>query len=148
MSSHGNRLYSSFPQSAFYLWPKYLVVITQKKKHFRSTDNAMMSSGKHDDDDHPSAGSMRFQSDKRQFGGFLMLLGFCAMIQPLYNIAIAIGTDSSTVRHHTPFGVLFGGLWLFTSGIFTVFLGYHETAYGWGQRKILTSSLILFTQVS
>ena len=39
----------------------------------------------------PSIGNQRYQSDKRQLGGLLLVLGICATFQPLDNICTLIG---------------------------------------------------------
>ena len=102
---------------------------------------------KHYDDDRVSVGSLRFESDKREFAGLLMLLAFSAIIQPLYRLSLQIGTNSTTTNHGTPFAVLFGYVWLLTSGILCLMLGYHALVHGLGSRAI-SGFLIIFVQIS
>jgi len=53
--------------------------------------------------------SYREQSDKRQYGGMLMLLGFCAIIQPMANLVSAFGPDGANVpTQQTPVRFLSG----------------------------------------
>jgi hypothetical protein len=92
-------------------------------------------------------GSVRFQSDRREFAGLLMLLAFCGIMQPLYRVAISIGTDHTTTSTHNPFAILFGSLVLITASILSLMCGYHALVHGTGHR-MLTASLILFLQCS
>jgi len=77
--------------------------------------------------------SFRFQSDKRQFGGLLMLLSFCLIVMPLASIAGAFGpdgantTDASTI----PFWGMFGGLCIFITGVAGVITGYMAAVHDW-----------------
>jgi hypothetical protein len=108
--------------------------------------------GKHNptktrDDENVSVGSLRFESDKREFAGLLMLIAFCAMVQPIFRLALQIGTNSTTTNEGTPFAVLFGYIWLFTSGILSLMVAYHALVHGLGS-KAFTGFLILFVQIS
>ena len=42
--------------------------------------------------------AFRFQSDKRQFGGLLMLLSLCTVIMPLANIVSAFGPNGANSK--------------------------------------------------
>ncbi|GKY96690.1 hypothetical protein MPSEU_000628500 [Mayamaea pseudoterrestris] len=97
--------------------------------------------------DNVTVGSLRFLSDQREFAGLLTLLGFCAMVQPLYRLSVQIGSNSTTTNYGTPFAVLFGYVWLFTSGIMCLMLGYHALVHGLGS-KAMTGFVILFIQIS
>lgn len=73
----------------------------------------------------------RFQSDKRQAGGLLMLLGFCAIVQPAADIVSGFGPDGALVTDagEIPFWQLVGGLCVFINGILAVTLGYLATVH-------------------
>jgi hypothetical protein len=99
-------------------------------------------------DDEPSAGTMRFISEKRQVGGLLLVTGFCALIQPLGGIVTAVGKDT-TVASSLGVASLIGGLCLAKLGLLSVFAGYsqvvHDHVLG---GKYLIGYLILWTQTA
>ena len=89
------------------------------------------------------------QADIRQFGGMLMLLGFCAIIQPLANLVSAFGPEgaNTTDPSEIPFWGMIGAFCLFINGVAAVFTGYLATTNDWSHRY-LTSFLIIIIQVS
>ena len=95
----------------------------------------------------PSTGSLRFESDKRQIGALLMLLGFCAIIQPLAGIAASIGPDGTTVSEGIALSSFIGGLCLAKLGVLSVVTGYNEVVHGLGHRYV-TAYLIVFVQTA
>lgn len=105
------------------------------------------STSKQRDESQPTVGSLRFESDKREFAGLLTLIAFCAIIQPLYRLSVLIGSDGTTANTSYPFAILFGYVWLLTSGIISLMVGYHALVHGLGS-KAVTGFLILFVQVS
>jgi hypothetical protein len=96
-----------------------------------------------------NSANYHMQSDKRQFGGMLMLLGFCAVIQPLANLVGAFGPDGANSTHlgEIPFWGMVGAFCLLFNGIFAVFTGYVSNVHDWSHRY-LTSMLIITIQVS
>jgi hypothetical protein len=94
-----------------------------------------------------SVGEQRFIADKRQIAALLMLTGFCAIIQPTFSSAAAIGADGGTVTEGVPMAVLVGGLCLITTGVLSVYVGYMQVVHDWGH-KFLTGAAILFVQTA
>lgn len=93
-----------------------------------------------------SVGAMRYDADKRQLAGLLMITGFCAVIFPLAGVAAAInGNMGTTVTEGLPFAGLFGGLCVVTVGVLSVLVGYLELVHDWGN-KMVTGALLIFTQ--
>lgn len=92
--------------------------------------------------------NFHIQSDRRQFGGMLMLLGFCAIIQPLKNVVSGFGPDGAneTDPGEIAFWRLVGAFCLFITGIFAVVTGYIATVHDWSHQYI-TSILIVMIQV-
>lgn len=90
----------------------------------------------------------RFQSDRRQIGGLLMLLGFCAIIQPSANIVSGFGPDGANETDPGEIGFwgLFGGLCLFINGVLAVIAGYMATVHDYGH-PYLTQLLMITIQV-
>ena len=76
-----------------------------------------------------------------------MLLGFCAIIQPLAGIAGSIGPDDTTVSEGIPLSSFIGGLCLAKLGVLAVLVGYNEAVHDWGHRY-LTAYLIVFVQTA
>ena len=91
----------------------------------------------------------RLQSDKRQIGGLLMLLGFCATIQPAANIVSGFGPDGANVTDPGEIGFwgLVGGLCLFINGTLATIVGYLAAVHDWSH-PYLTQLLMVTIQVS
>jgi hypothetical protein len=89
-----------------------------------------------------TTGSMRLVADARQTAGILMILGTCALFQPLANIASILGPTS--YEKGISFSALLGGLCLVLIGVMTMATGYlqlvHDRGYIW-----LTASMIVVT---
>lgn len=89
----------------------------------------------------------RFQSDKRQIGGLLMLLGSCAIIQPAANIVSGFGPEGANAdSSEIGFWGLVGGLCLFINGAFAVVVGYLAAVHDWSNAH-LTKLLMITIQV-
>ena len=89
------------------------------------------------------------QADKRQFGGMLMLLGFCAIIQPLANLVSAFGPDgaNSTDPGDIAFWGMIGAFCLLFNGILAVFVGYLSNVLDFSHKHLTTFNIIMI-QVS
>jgi hypothetical protein len=62
--------------------------------------------------------------DKRQIGGLLMLLSFCALVMPLASIVGAFGPDGVAVDDAMGKAKLAGAFFIFFLGLFGLFVGY------------------------
>lgn len=93
--------------------------------------------------------NLRYQSDRRQIGGLLMILGFCYIIQPQAGLVSGFGpegslaTDPSTI----PFWGLVAGFCLWITGMTAVLTGYLVTVHDWSH-EYLTLTLIVFIQTA
>jgi hypothetical protein len=98
-------------------------------------------------DEDASAGSMRMVADTRQIAGMLMILGTCALFQPLANIATILGPNNTTYQAGVSFSALFGGLCLVLIGIMSMITGYlqlvHDQGHIW-----LTAIMIVVTMLA
>lgn len=100
-----------------------------------------------DNDEKPTIYNVKYESDQRQFGGMLMMTGFCSIIQPLANIASSIGPGGAYVIHPSEIGLwsLVGAFCLFINGVFAVITGYmaciHDTSH-----YLMTGFLIVLIQ--
>jgi hypothetical protein len=94
-----------------------------------------------------SVGTMRFRADSRQISALLMVTGFCAIFQPLGDIAGAIGPSGTTVDQGIPLSSLIGGLCLVTLGIGAIFVGYNQLVHDHGH-KYLTGAVMIFAQTA
>jgi len=99
------------------------------------------------DGDKEAIGSERLVSDKRQLAGMLMVLGFCAVIQPIANVAVYIQPDGATPTQGIQFAQFFGGVCLLAIGAGSVAAGFSELVYGWANFKIY-GWLALLTQTA
>jgi len=90
---------------------------------------------------------MNLAADKRQFGALLMLLGFCAIIQPLANIANGIGPDGVEYgAGKISFWRTVGAFCIFINGVVSVMVGYLAAVHDFSHRY-LTGFLIVIIQV-
>lgn len=96
----------------------------------------------------PERGNMRFRAERRQYGGLLMLTGFCAVIRPLANIATLVGIDGPIVTDASKVALweFVGSCCLFAIGSSSVLVGYLEFIHDWGEISHSTL-LIVATQV-
>ena len=80
--------------------------------------------------------AFRFQSDKRQFGGLLMLLSLCTVIMPLANIVSAFGPNGANSKDPStiPFWGIVAGLCVFVFGVTGVLTGYMATVHDYSNR--------------
>lgn len=92
-----------------------------------------------------TVGSMRFTADKRQIGGLLMLTGFAGVIQPIFDIATAIGAHGNSPTQGVGLVVLIGNFFINVTGTLSVILGYMETVHDMSF-KPLTALALLVTQ--
>ena len=99
-------------------------------------------------------GNYRFISERRQYGGLLMLAGFCAIIQPLANIATTVGPDGPNLTSaegkgagHSDTWRFVGACCLFAIGVCSMLVGYLETICDWGEITH-TTLLIALTQTA
>jgi len=76
-----------------------------------------------------------------------MLLGFCAVIQPLARIVSGVGPDGPLVTFagDSAFWQFVGSCCLFATGVSSVIVGYLECIADWGELTPLVM-LILLTQ--
>lgn len=97
----------------------------------------------------PELGNMRYKAERRQFAGLLMLTGFCAVIQPLANIASGVGTSGPLVTDagEVKFWQFVGACCLFAIGVSSVLVGYMEFIHDWGEISH-SGMLIVLTQVN
>ena len=91
-----------------------------------------------------SIGSLRLSADKRQIGGLLMLTGFAAVIQPIFDIAVTMGSDGSSPNRGLDLALLIGRFFVNVTGILSVILGYMEVVHDSGF-KPLTAVSLFFT---
>jgi len=95
----------------------------------------------------PQDGNYRFVAERRQYGGLLMLTGFCALIQPLAGMATRVGPDGPlyTDAGTSQFWQFVGACLLFAIGVCSMLVGYLEFIHDWGE---ITHSalLIVLTQ--
>jgi hypothetical protein len=68
--------------------------------------------------------SLSYFVDKRQIGGLLMLLSFCALVMPLASIVGAFGPDGVAVDDAMGKAKLAGAFFIFFLGLFGLFVGY------------------------
>ena len=96
-----------------------------------------------------SPNNLRYQSDRRQFGALLMLLGFTAIIFPLANIVSGFGPAGaqSTNPSEIPFWGLVAGLCVFIIGVTAVMTGYLSVVHDWSHPK-LTLFLMIIVQTT
>lgn len=89
------------------------------------------------------------QSDIRQYGGMLMLLGFAAVIQPLGGVVGAFGPDGANTTDPSviPFWGMIGSVCVFICGVVAVLTGYLANTHDWSHRY-LSGFLIVIIQVS
>ncbi|CAB9506973.1 expressed unknown protein [Seminavis robusta] len=87
----------------------------------------------------------RLQSDRRQFGGLMMILGFCAIIQPLGGIVSSFGPDGAltTDPSEIPFWGMIAAFCLFTNGVVAVIIGYMSTVHDWSHRYLTAFSVLI-----
>ena len=90
-------------------------------------------------------GNYRFVAERRQYGGLLMLTGFCAIIQPLAHLAEGVGPDGPLVTSagDSAYWQFVGSCCLFAIGIVTVLIGYLEAICDWGEITHTTLSIAL-----
>lgn len=93
-------------------------------------------------------GNQRFQSERRQYGGLLILLGFCALIQPLANISTFVDSNGPTPQDPTQvnYWQFVGSCCLFAIGVTAMLEGYVEAIQDWGEVTLHTIGIVI-TQV-
>jgi hypothetical protein len=93
-------------------------------------------------------GNMRFKAERRQFAGLLMLTGFCAIIQPMANIASSVTASGPiyTDAGEVAFWQFVGSCCLFAIGLSSVLVGYVELVHDRGEISH-SAILIVMTQV-
>lgn len=94
-----------------------------------------------------SVGALRLQSDMRQIGAMLMLLGFCAIIQPMGNIVSSVGYNGTNVKTPIQIASLIGSFCLFKIGVLALFIGYSQVVHD-QSHKWVTAYAIVFTQTA
>jgi hypothetical protein len=96
----------------------------------------------------PEDGNYRFVAERRQYGGLLMVTGFCAIIQPLAGIASAVGPDGPVVSDasEAAFWSFLGACCLFAIGVSSMLVGFIEFIMDSGEIT-QTTLLIILTQV-
>jgi hypothetical protein len=104
---------------------------------------------KEDDTAFPTAavGRARFQSDRRQLGGIMLLLATCATIQPLAGITGFFSLDNleeSTLLQQV---AVAGGVCQLIFGLLGMVVGYLSLVHDYGNPK-LSGVLILLTQTA
>jgi hypothetical protein len=62
--------------------------------------------------------------DKRQIGGLLMLLSFCALVMPLATIVGSFGPTGATTDDTMENAKLAGAFFVFILGLLGLFVGY------------------------
>jgi hypothetical protein len=96
----------------------------------------------------PENGNYRYKAERRQYGGLLMVTGFCAIIQPLAGIASAVGPDGPVAADasEVAFWGFVGACCLFSIGVSSMIVGFIEFIMDNGE---ITQStlLIILTQV-
>ena len=93
----------------------------------------------------PTVATERFQSERRQIGGLMLLLGTCAAFQPLSNMASLINAD--TARSHIEQASLAGGFFQVAFGGMAMMVGYSSLVHCYGNSN-LSAALILLTQTA
>jgi len=87
--------------------------------------------------------NFRFQSDKRQIGGLLMLLSFCALVMPLATIVGNFGPDGTTTNDAMENAKLAGAFFLFFIGLLGLFVGYMATVHDWSNGNLNLTFMVL-----
>jgi hypothetical protein len=92
-----------------------------------------------------SRGNLLFKAERRQYAGLLIITGFCALIQPLANIASGVGADGPIVTDasQVEFWQFVGSCCLFALGVSSMLVGYVEFIHDWGELTPLTLLIIL-----
>jgi hypothetical protein len=96
----------------------------------------------------PEDGNYRYVAERRQYGGLLMVTGFCAIIQPLAGIATAVGPNGPIVSDasEVAFWSFLGSCCLFAIGVSSMIVGFIEFIMDSGEIT-QTTLLIILTQV-
>jgi len=95
----------------------------------------------------PSIGSLRFNLEKQQMAGLLMVTGVCALIQPLVPISATINIDP-TPTSGIAFSSLFGGVCVVATGVLSILIGYSELVHPGSGHKYITLFSCIFMQSS
>ena len=90
-----------------------------------------------------TAASERFESDKRQFGGLLIIMSAMAVLHPLANIASGIGPDGTTPTSGVPLWTIIAGLCDVLFGTIGMLTGYLALVHDYHNLKLTTVFLIL-----
>lgn len=92
-------------------------------------------------------GQVRFQSDKRQLGGLLMLLGAAALVFPMANVSTLIGPDGTTASEGIALSSLIAGIFVISMGLISVPLGFAQAVMDISLPNV-TFALIVWTQLA
>lgn len=93
--------------------------------------------------------NLRFQSEKRQYAGLLMLTGFCAVLQPLANIVSGVDAEDGPIATNpseVSFWQFVGACCLLAIGMSSMLAGFLEFVHDRGS-PVRYTLLIILTQV-
>ena len=94
-----------------------------------------------------AANDDRLMSDRRQFGGMLLVFSAAALTFPLANIATLVGPDGTTASEGIPLTSLIASIFVATIGIVGMITGYLSLVHDFNH-KYLSASLVALSQLA